>query len=85
MHEAHKFLVDIGLRNWRSQMRHAALQNEAQSWLLSLATQAVGREMLKRREEARRRAKVKAVEKGLLVIKSLGNLENMTVGEAVRR
>ena len=44
--------------------------------------------MLKLRSEARAKAKEKALEKGLMVIKTLGNLENMTVkevGEVVRR
>ncbi|GMH62424.1 hypothetical protein TrST_g13562 [Triparma strigata] len=84
-HEAHKWLIDKGLKHWRIQMRHAAMQREAHQWLESIGVQAVGRELLRQREEARKRAKQKATEKGLLVIKELGNLKDMSVGEIVRR
>ncbi|GMI17224.1 hypothetical protein TrLO_g1334 [Triparma laevis f. longispina] len=84
-HEAHKWLIDKGLKHWRIQMRHAAMQREAHQWLESIGVQAVGRELLRAREEQRKRAKQKATERGLLVIKELGNLKDMSVGEIVRR
>jgi hypothetical protein len=70
-HEAHAWLIAKGLAVWRRQMRHAALQHEAADWLKSLGTQAVGREMLRMRALARERAKEKARENGLVVIKNI--------------
>lgn len=81
LHEAHKWLIEIGLKHWRIQMRHDAMRKEAAEWLESIATQAIGREMLKRREDVRRRAREKARERGLLHIKSLNELESKTMGE----
>jgi len=76
-HEAHKWLIDKGVSAWRRQLRHAAMKHESHCWLKSLATQAVGREMLKAREAQRLRQKQLAAERGLKVIRGI---PKMTVG-----
>ena len=78
-HEAHKWLINLGLTQWRKQLRYAAMKAEAFTWLTSLSVQAVGREMLKARARARQILKDKASMRGLAVTRALPRLDASSV------